>query len=351
MGVDDRYWDPIEQTEAEEVLGAGVRVTERHRRWLFAVSRCETPQGVVYLKRQPAMGRALAQVEWQHAVASHVADRGVPATRPLGLIERGELWYELWEPAGGFDSYTDTDTWEPFRSIAHVKAAGTMLAQFHQAGVDFAPITPQPQAGFVVQLGPLDRAPSQVVAQLSRERPAVAEHLSGRDLSPVDDAYSELFERLAPVAPDLPVAPLHGDWQTNNLFFEGDRVTGIIDFHQADCGPRLLDLAVAIERNCFFWNRISDGDDGAFDITHAQALIAAYHRAEPLTPAERAALVDVLAICQFQYGISFLDYYWGVEHDRPKADWAWDTYVLGHAQWWQSPAGREARAALAAVVP
>ena len=76
MGVDDRYWDPIEQAEAEEVLGPGVRVTERHRRWLFAVSRCETPQGVVYLKRQPAMGRALAQVEWQHRVADHSLTAG-----------------------------------------------------------------------------------------------------------------------------------------------------------------------------------------------------------------------------------------------------------------------------------
>ncbi len=208
-----------------------------------------------------------------------------------------------------------------------------------------------PRPGSWCSWGPLDRPPSQVAAEISRERPAVADYLSGRDLSPVDEAYSALFERLAPIAADLPVAPLHGDWQTNNLFFSGDAVAGIIDFHQADCGPRLLDLAVAIERNCFFWNRISDGDDAAYDIVHAQALMAAYHRAEPLTPAERGALADVVAVCQFQYGISFLDYYWGVERDRPKADWAWDTYVLGHARWWQSPAGREARAALAAVVP
>ena len=79
--------------------------------------------------------------------------------------------------------------------------------------------------------------------------------------------------------------------------------------------------------------------------------MAAYHRVEPLTPAECGAFADVVAVCQFEYGISFLDYYWGVERDRPKADWAWDTYVLGHAQWWQSPAGREARAALAAAAP
>ncbi len=199
VGVNDRYWEPIEQAEAQDVLGPNVRVTERHRRWLFAASRCETPEGAVYLKRQPAMGRALGQVQWQHRLANHLADRGVPATRALGLIDRGELWYELWEPAAGNDAYTGTDTWEPFHSLAHVRAAGAMLARFHLAGVDFTPLEPQPQAGFVVQLGPLDRPPSEVVAELCEQRPAVGEYLVDRDLGGVDEAYGEFFERLAPL--------------------------------------------------------------------------------------------------------------------------------------------------------
>ncbi len=140
--------------------------------------------------------------------------------------------------------------------------------------------------------------------------------------------------------------PLHGDWQTNNLFFTGDEVSGIIDFHQADYAPRVLDLAVAVERNCFFWNRITAGDDTAFDLRQAYLLVASYAAEEPLEPAERAVLADVLAVCQFEYGISFLDYYWGVEGDREKADWAWDTFVLGHAEWWRSPAGRAAAGAI-----
>jgi Ser/Thr protein kinase RdoA (MazF antagonist) len=149
----------------------------------------------------------------------------------------------------------------------------------------------------------------------------------------------------------LPRTGLHGDWQTNNLFFEGDRISGIIDFHQADHGPRLLDLATAVERNCFFWNRISEGEDDAYDLDHAAALLGAYDVVHPLSGAERAAFADVLACCQFEYGISFLDYYWGVEADREKADWAWHTFVLGHAQWWQTPAGVRARSELETVVP
>jgi Ser/Thr protein kinase RdoA (MazF antagonist) len=195
-------------------------------------------------------------------------------------------------------------------------------------------------------MGRLD-SPAAAVADAIAARPAVADYLDGRAWAEAaDEAYATTFERLAPLAPALPVRPLHGDWQTNNLFFRGPELTGIIDFHQADCSARALDLAVAVERNCFFWNAISAGDDGAYDLAHAGLLVGAYHARSPLSDAERAAFPDVLAVCQLQYGLSFLDYYWGVEGDREKADWAWETFVLGHARWWRGEAGRRARAGL-----
>jgi Ser/Thr protein kinase RdoA (MazF antagonist) len=304
----------------------------------------------VYLKRQPPMGRARSQIEWQHRLTNHLADRGVPAARALGLVEAEGLWYELHEPARGEDVYDGADSWDPFSSDAHVASAGRMLARLHAAGADFPDRTPQPQAGFVVQLGSVALDPVDAVERLAGQRPAVADHLAGRDWKgAVESAYDVPFARLRPVLDALPPRPLHGDWQTNNLFFTGDDVAGIIDFHQADYGPRVLELAVAVERNCFFWNRISAGDDTAFDLRQAELLVASYAAETPLEPAEREAFADVLAVCQFEYGISFLDYYWGVEHDREKADWAWETFVLGHAEWWQTPPGHRARAALESI--
>jgi Ser/Thr protein kinase RdoA (MazF antagonist) len=345
MGVDDRFWDPISGAEARAVLGPDAEILARHRRWLFAVARCRTSGGEVYLKRQPPMGRSRSQIEWQHRLTNHLADRGVPAARALGLVERDGLWYELHEPAAGEDVYAGADSWDPFASDAHVVSAGRMLARLHVAGVDFPDHTPQPQAGFVVQLGAVAHDPVDAVERLAAGRPAVADHLAGRDWRPaVEAAYAGPFARLRPLLGDLTARPLHGDWQTNNLFFTDDDVAGVIDFHQADYAPRALDLAVAVERNCFFWNRISAGDEGAFDLRHAELLVRSYAAETPLEPAEREAFADVLAVCQFEYGISFLDYYWGVEHDREKADWAWDTFVLGHAAWWGSPAGRAAAA-------
>jgi Ser/Thr protein kinase RdoA (MazF antagonist) len=350
VGLADRYWDPITDAEAQAVLGAGTEVVARHRRWLFAVARCRTQRGDVYLKRQPPMGRTLGQVAWQHRLANHLADRGVPAARALGLVEHGGHWYEVHEPAAGEDAYAGADTWDPFATEAHAAAAGAALARLHLAGADFPDPWPQPQAGFVVQLDTVAMEPAEAVAALAGARPAVADHLAGRVWEDAAaEAYGAVFERLRPVVPELPRAPLHGDWQTNNLFFAGDDVSGVIDFHQADYGPRTLDLAVAVERNCFFWNRISAGDDTAFDLGHAAALVRAYDAVAPLLAAERAAFADVLQACQFEYGISFLDYYWGVEGDHEKADWAWDTFVLGHARWWESGPGRDAHAAVARI--
>ncbi|MGZ4482234.1 MAG: phosphotransferase [Gaiellales bacterium] len=348
MGIADRHWGPIEPGEAAAVLGEPVEIVSQHLRWLFAVARCRTAaRGEVLVKRQPPMGRDAAQLLWQHRLTNHLADRGVPAARALGLVERDGLWYELFEPAAGEDVYSGVDTWEPFFSPVHAAAAGAMLARLHGAGADFEPRSPQPQAGFVVQLGAIRLAPVDAVRALSRQRAAVAEYLAEeRWEEPVAEVYDELFDRLRPLLTRLPLAPLHGDWQTNNLFFAGDAVSGVIDFHQADYAPRVLDLAVAVERNCFFWNRISAGEDTAYDLDHAGALIAAYDAVSPLEPAERAAFPDVLAVCQFEYGISFLDYYWGVERDREKADWAWRTFVLGHAAWWRGAAGLVARAGI-----
>ena len=346
MGVADRYWGPIDPAEAAAVLGRPVEIVAQHLRWLFAVARCRWDGGEMIVKRQPPMGRDIEQLRWQHALANFLADQGLPAVRSHGIVVRDGLWYELFDVAEGDDIYAGVDTWEPFRSDAHVRSAGRTLAALHEAGAGFEPRRPQ-TSGFVVQLGLVELAPVAAADVMAARRPAVADYLGGRNWrEPLERAYTELFDRLRPAVSDLPTAPLHGDWQTNNLFFRGDEVSAIIDFHQADYAPRLLDLAVAVERNCFFWNRISAGEDDAYDLRHAELLLAAYHERARLSASERAALPDVLAVCQFEYGISFLDYYWGIEHDREKADWAWHTFVLGHAQWWQTPAGGRARTEL-----
>src|SRR5690349_17671690 len=86
VGVTDRYWGPIEPSEAAAVLGRPVEIVAQHLRWLFAVARCRWDGGEMIVKRQPPMGRDPGQLHWQHRLTNHLADRGVPAARSRGLV-------------------------------------------------------------------------------------------------------------------------------------------------------------------------------------------------------------------------------------------------------------------------
>ena len=63
----------------------------------------------------------------------------------------------------------------------------------------------------------------------------------------------------------------------------GRSVSGLIDFYFACTDLLAYDIAVCLNAWCF-------EPDGAFNVTKARALLAAYQRVRPLTPAEPAAL-------------------------------------------------------------
>jgi homoserine kinase type II len=82
---------------------------------------------------------------------------------------------------------------------------------------------------------------------------------------------------------DLPAGVIHADLFPDNVFFEGDAVTGIIDFYFACDDLLAYDVAICLNAWCF-------ERDGSFNVTRARALLQGYGRRRPLRPAEIAAL-------------------------------------------------------------
>jgi homoserine kinase type II len=82
---------------------------------------------------------------------------------------------------------------------------------------------------------------------------------------------------------DLPAGVIHADLFPDNVFFEGARVTGLIDFYFACNDLLAYDLAICLNAWCF-------DADHAFNVTNARALLAGYGRARPLSAAEARAL-------------------------------------------------------------
>ncbi|CAN2535498.1 Homoserine+kinase [Methylocapsa aurea] len=146
---------------------------------------------------------------------------------------------------------------------AHCARLGEALAQLHLAGMDF----------------PLRRANALSVggwrplyAPFSARAGEVA-----ADLGAIVATELETLERDWPRG--LPEGVIHADLFPDNVFFLGDRVSGVIDFYFACVDSLAYDLAVCLNAWCF-------DAAGTYDAAKGAALLDAYSRARPLTAAE-----------------------------------------------------------------
>ena len=81
----------------------------------------------------------------------------------------------------------------------------------------------------------------------------------------------------------LPRGAIHADLSPDNVFFQGEALSGIIDFNYACSDYYAYELAILLNDWCF-------EPDGQFNATKARALFAAYTAVRKLTPEEIAAL-------------------------------------------------------------
>ena len=97
----------------------------------------------------------------------------------------------------------------------------------------------------------------------------------------------------------LPRGIIHGDLFRDNVLFDGDRLTGLLDFHHASNGWLIYDLAVAANDWC-------NDPDGRLNEGQANALLAAYHQRRPLKPAEIKRFPDFMAYAALAFWLSRL---------------------------------------------
>ena len=103
------------------------------------------------------------------------------------------------------------------------------------------------------------------------------------------------------IAPrDLPRAVIHGDLFRDNALFEGDRLTGVIDFFSAGTGYLMLDLAITANDWC-------SGSDLALEGVLAEALIGGYAHERAPAAAERRRWNDFLRVAALRFWITRLE--------------------------------------------
>jgi homoserine kinase type II len=195
----------------------------------------------------------------------HLAEKGISCPLPVERHD-GKLFGTLAGRPAALITFLE-GMWMRRPTSAHCREVGRALAEMHVAGMDF----------------PLSRPNALAIDGWrklwagSHERADEVE----KGLAAEVDADFALFDREWPR--DLPSGVIHADLFPDNVFFLGEKLSGVIDFYFACNDFYAYDVATCLNAWCF-------EKDFSFNLTKGRALLSAYQSVRPLSDGEKQAL-------------------------------------------------------------
>ena len=195
----------------------------------------------------------------------HLAGKGISCPVPVHRSDCGVIGTLAGRPAALITFLEGM--WMRRPTVGHCREVGKALAALHVAGADF----------------PLSRRNALAVDgwrtlwDASRGRADEVEP----GLAAEVDADFALLDRAWPQ--DLPAGVIHADLFPDNVFFLGEKLSGLIDFYFACNDFYAYDVATCLNAWCF-------EKDFSFNLTKGTALLAGYQSVRQLTAEERQAL-------------------------------------------------------------
>jgi Ser/Thr protein kinase RdoA (MazF antagonist) len=355
-------WPPINAREIAWLAGRFPQLADAGQvQWhsprpMSAAAIVEAAEGHIFIKRHHCSVRSVITLGEEHHFIAHLAAAGVPVVELLRdvdgstAVEHNNGTYELHKVASGLDLYRDKPSWTPITRLDHATAAGKMLATLHQASAQYH--APQRRTHMLVARDDLIRShdPLAMLQGDLADRPALASYLAKkswqRDLT---EAVLPWHAALAGRLQNESRLWAHNDWHASNLLWhdEGNNteVAAVFDFGLASPTSALFDLATAIERNAVAWLELESGAQ-AVHINIALALLDGYCQIRPLITEQRHLLADLLPIVHLDFALSEVEYFHGATGSTANADVAYHDFLLGHARWFNTPAGQALLAAL-----
>jgi homoserine kinase type II len=228
-----------------------------------------------------------AQLPYYLRLMLHLAQHGLPAPLPHADAA-GEILHTLrGKPAALVDRLPGRHHLAP--DAGHCSSLGTFLARMHLAAASFALQQPHLR-GLAWCIETLPQVAPLVTAE---QRELLTGELAFQQHLAASGAYAQ-----------LPRGPIHADLFRDNAMFEGERLTGVVDFYFAGTEVLLFDLAVCLNDWCI------DLASGMLVTDRAEALMRAYSAVRPLSGNELRLLPGLMRAAAFRFWLSRLwDWY------------------------------------------
>ena len=199
------------------------------------------------------------------ALMEHLHARGLTCPQPVKNKQGKMLGKVAGRPAAVI-TFLD-GMWIRRPSPSHCTAVGEALAKLHLAGIDFE----QHRANALSVEGwrPLYEHCGKRANELQRD----LRQFLAAELSHLETAWPR----------ELPQGVIHADLFPDNVFFLGDKLSGLIDFYFACTDALAYDIAICLNAWCF-------ETDHSYNVTKGRSLLQAYAQVRPLSRMEQAAL-------------------------------------------------------------
>jgi homoserine kinase type II len=199
------------------------------------------------------------------SLMAHLAERGVRCPQPA-RNRNGEVYSTLAGRPAAIINFLE-GVWPRRPNAAHCAGVGRALASMHLAGHDFP----------LFRKNPLSVQGWRPLFDLAAPRADSVQ-------AGLHDFIARELDHLEACWPTgLPVGVIHADLFPDNVFFLGDKLSGLIDFPFSCNDILAYDVAICLNAWCF-------EPDHAFNVTRARALLNAYGRERRMSAAEQDAL-------------------------------------------------------------
>jgi homoserine kinase type II len=195
----------------------------------------------------------------------HLADRGLNCPQPV-KSRSGEVLGNVAGRPAAMVTFLD-GMWIRRPNASHCAAVGEAVAKLHLAGADFS--LKRANALSVAGWRPLISA---AAARADTVHPGLGDTIAA-EIGKLEGCWPR----------DLPQGVIHADLFPDNVFFLGDRLSGLIDFYFACTDTLAYDVAICLNAWCF-------EPDHSYNVTKGRALLQAYARTRALSADEREAL-------------------------------------------------------------